>query len=914
MASQTLSGPFICLTLHLKPTRFCTLIVALLVGVSVHAQGNGISVGQPKVYDNQSLMIMLDQLNERLSQVTVIDQQSLAKALGYTQGSQQQDVVTNFNASVSLTPKALTDTSSDNSNLPSSPSDSTKSGSSNSSGKTSSTGGSNTSALPELLTAPAYKPDYGENSIDLLSDQVDLTYQIFNLRMLLERSVTDRLLSGAPRRQAVVSFNITVDPPENARDAAAYVEITLSSKKGPISLVASMPQEKTYNATSLSSSSNAYGGSAVAKIISISYNQRKRNQIFYLYRDSDTLALERSPVGNSVTFGWVFRPVLGRRSVSPGMRQMFAVIALPDQDLVGDEVKEKPSYPTVEVQARTYWLHYDRNSSTTAVHGYRGFWNWSAKRPPIAEEHGLDNIQTLPTDAIENGLGPTIRHVQLFQTTNGNTVLQISGTNFFSGTTVTIGDRTFAGPQDGLYLKSSETMLLTTSSGTLSKALSAVVNGRYGPAVPLYPKASTRGIVIAESKLSPVGPNFTKVEVTLGDPDEHQDFAPSMIEDFPNLVLTLNGTPIPYPPEIAETTDAIAPYPRRRRYVIATTKVPNSLLHSRDNRVGIVFPLLGQNWSAESLIYDADEVQITRMTTGQSATLLISRPGIEFNKPWQLILDGSYSLTDPVAPALVADDETKKKRSSTPPSPPVQFSRLLPCQRKIKTPDDPNNLILDKTDPNRCYTLKIVADSKFLANYQKLILVSDTGYLQILDMPTAASEKPAASAPPTVTLVNPPTVELNEVVTVTITGTGLSAVKQVSFEGKPLSFWTAPTKTQSPGSTNTPASSAGAASTPASPSAETTSKTEQIEVLLSRDVTGKTGRQALLLQVDAKNMAPATITVTPVATGTPKTTTPNSASPSPETPKSATPNEKTPNTTAPSSDVSGSTTPKPKTE
>ena len=264
------------------------LAIVFLLGVpaSLLAQGNGISVGQAKVYDNQSLMILLDQLNARLSQVQVIDQQSLAKALGQLQGSQQQDVTSSLNASVSLTPKAATDGASNASNPGSSTGDSSKSSSSKSASPESS---SSTSALPELLAAPAYKPDYGENSIDLLSDQVDLTYQIFNLRMLLERSVTDRLKDGSPRRQVVVSFNISIDPPSNARDAAAYVEITLSTPRGPVSLVASMPQEKTYNATSLSSSSRAFGGSAVAKIISVSYNMRKRSQIFFLYRDSDTL-------------------------------------------------------------------------------------------------------------------------------------------------------------------------------------------------------------------------------------------------------------------------------------------------------------------------------------------------------------------------------------------------------------------------------------------------------------------------------------------------------------------------------------------------------------------------------------------------------------------------------------------------
>ncbi|HYL62540.1 MAG TPA: hypothetical protein VE077_07955 [Candidatus Methylomirabilis sp.] len=191
-------------------------------------------MGQPKVYDNQSLTIMLDELTARLHQVQTIDPQALAKALGLIQGSQQQDVTREFNASLSLTPKAATDTSKTSS---SSASDSGKTGNS-----TSSASPSTSSALPELLAAPSHKPDYGENAIDLLSDQVDLSYQIFNLRMMLERAVSDRLwertaqdkpVERPPRRQAVVSFNISLDPPAYAHDAAAYVEITLSTERGP---------------------------------------------------------------------------------------------------------------------------------------------------------------------------------------------------------------------------------------------------------------------------------------------------------------------------------------------------------------------------------------------------------------------------------------------------------------------------------------------------------------------------------------------------------------------------------------------------------------------------------------------------------------------------------------------------------
>jgi hypothetical protein len=810
------------------------------------AQGNGITVGQPKVYDNQSLTIMLDELNARLNQVKAIDPQALAKALRLTQGSQQTDVSRSFDISLSLTPKAATSGSSDTSNSSSASSGSGSSSDKGNSKSDSSSSGSasNGSALPDLLAAPSYKPDYGENAVDLLSDQVDLTYQIFNLRMLLERSVTDRLKDGSPRRQAVVSFNISLDPPANARDAAAYVELTLCTDQGPISLVASMPQEKTYNATSLSSSSTAFGGSAVAKIISVGYNQRKRSQTFFLYRDSDTLALERHSVGNSVTFGWVFRPVLGRRSVSPGMRQMFAVIALPETDLLGDGKTEAAGSPHVKVRAKTYWLHYDRNTATTVTHP--GFWDWSAKKLPGSESLELPDIQPLPTDSIETALNPRIESVQVFQTTNGNTVLQIGGRNFFTGTTVTIGDKTFAGPQDGLFIKSSQTILLTASADVLSRALNAVVNGRYGPAVALYPHASPNGIVIAKSKLKPKGPSFSQVELIIGDADPTKDLNIADVQDFPNPILSLNGSQIPYRPALSSTSDKILDKDTAHNYIVATVEIPNSLLHSRDNRAGVLFPLLGEKWFAEDLIYDADEVQISRMTDGSNSTLLISRPGYEFNGNWRLVLDKTYPVTSPVtkAPTPAAKPPAKGKPVADKTVPPIEFSRVTACK-------DPNN----SRDTNWCSALKIVAESKFLGNYQKLILISDTGYAQILDVPAAkpaAKETPAA--PPRTTGISPSTVGLNEVVTVTITGSGLDAVKQITFEGKPLTFWAAPGKEKS---------------TDAEPAANpdaTPAKTSQIQVLLSRDVTGKEGRQELLLQVDAKNMSTVALMVAPAPT------------------------------------------------
>ena len=374
-----------------------------------------------------------------------------------------------------------------------------------------------------------------------------------------------------------------------------------------------------------------------------------------------------------------------------------------------------------------------------------------------------------------------------------------------------------------------------------------------------------------KSKIAPNGPSYSTVEIIVGDGDPTKDLTVAQIQDYPDLILTLNGAQIPYRPEVGDTADTIARYPRRR-YVIATVKVPNTLLHSKDNRAGIIFPLLGERWSAEDLIYDADEVQVTRMAAGKTTTLLISRPGIEFNDQWRLILDRTYPLTPPAnvepvtakkpgtdkkpATAKKAATDKKPESKAQPPAPAVQFSPVLPCQ-------DPKVA----NDKNRCYMLKIVADPKFLNDYQKFILVADNGYAQVVDIPAAAPQKEAApSTPLSVTTVVPNTVGLNEVVTVLITGTGLDAVKQVSFEGKPLTFWAVPDKEKS-----TDTSTAIATAPVPSTGDPTTAKKTQIQVLLSRDVTQKEGRQEVLLQVDAKNVATGLVTVgpSPAATTSP---------------------------------------------
>jgi hypothetical protein len=586
-----------------------------------------------------------------------------------------------------------------------------------------------------------------------------------------------------------------------------------------------MPQEKTYNASALSSSSTAFGGSAVAKIITIGYNQRKRSQTFFLYRDSDTLAIERQPVGNSVTFGWVFRPVLGRRSISAGMRQMFAVVALPETDLSSDVAAS-----SLSVSAKTYWLHFDKGTLTTLRHP--GFWDWSAKRLPPGTTTTFASVDVFPTAPVEAALHPTVRSVQLLHTTSGSTVLQIEGENFFTGTTVTIGDKTYRTTDDGLFLKSSQTMLLTANADTLSHSMNAVVNGRYGKSVSLY-NVSPAGITIVP-RLNPDGLKFTELVLQIRSGDPAGSLTRAQIDNFPRPLVTLNGATVPYPltlQDISENVSGAAG--ATRTYILATVTVPNSMLQARDNRVGVIFPLIGNKWYAETVVYDDTGVQIARISGGKTTTLLISRPGIQFTGNWRLLLDKTYDL---------ADDQPIKAVVKPKEPTPTSFTRLVQCK------DSKHN-----TAPG-CYVVKLVADTKFLSDYKKLVLIADNGYVETLDLPAAGPAADKPSTPPKITGVKPSTVGLNEVVTVTIAGSGLDAVKQVSFEGKPLTFWTANNKDAEGEQPNVPD--------------ETTGKGTELHVLLNRDVTGKEGHQELLLQVDSKTFVTTAIAVSPAPTAT----------------------------------------------
>lgn len=668
------------------------------------AKSNGINVGRAKIYDNRTLTLMLEGLSEELRNKQFFDQASLAKALGYFQGSRSQESVSTLSVSTLPIPGVTHDVTNttgmtsgtESSDTASAGTTSTTSNTAKQTGgssgnlvdKTTTTQAAIAPQLPTLdsLTAlSAMAPTYGEQSGDLLNDQVNLTYQIFNLRMLLERSLSDRLLHyGKPRLQAVVGFNISIDPAQIHTDAAAVVEITVERAEGSepdgMSLVSLMPQEKTYNATALSSKSNAYGGTAVAKVVQVGYNQRNRDQTFYLYRDSDTIAFERPAVpsaSNKVTFGWVFRPVLGRRSTSPERRQLFAVLALPDADeppaagkTANEAEKVAAALKKLKIGVHTFWRKFDRDTMTTFTDDDSNrrtkalyFITAGLARPLYlngkSERFSDYELDVPPTNIYQERLGPDVRHVWWTPVGTKSALVTAEGQNFFTGTQVALGDKLYATPADGLTIRSIQTMELLAPLDAVASG-PATVMGRYGKAIALLEKepqvsspaaeggeadlASLPRVEIATVHLGPSLSGSRVLELALKqvDPVRHQsiDLTSAGLPKSSPLV-TVNGRTFVPPYEVRDEfreidnepqaddcnpkaddsepkADGNKPSPPatvKRKVVTLKLDVADTLIGPVPSAaVRIAWPFRGAQWTASKRLYDPiTEFQIIRL-------------------------------------------------------------------------------------------------------------------------------------------------------------------------------------------------------------------------------------------------------------------------------------------------------------
>jgi hypothetical protein len=474
---------------HWQMLLFILVVVALAVAAYVDWQfvvlerrgprdtvGNGITIGLAKAFDNRSLSLRIERLSNSLAQMKVLDQKATDN-IGKMQGQTSSVSVQTFTldakagalpaATASTEKPATTAAGADAKGSPAASSDASK-----------------TETKSEVAVAAG----------DILNEQLNLASQILNLQTLYERSLTDRLIGRNVRLQTVLGFQVSITPPAGFENCVAIVEVAVRMRPDPnliekviipgdahgVSLVAMIPQEKTYNAQSISANSQSIGGSAVASVMTLGLTSKGETRQLFVHRDSDTLAFERSPnnepalfgEGDAIVFGWEFRPVLGRKAVSAGMRQMFAVIALP----VPDE-SEYNGVIAVQIKTRSYWRRYNSRNQTTAPK-----WHWFPRT--IDGSRSIDSkIQELAipnTAKIQANLEPKVTKISWVNSGFDRATVLVKGENFFPGTKVLAGGKVHKEDDNTLTLKSDQAVEFETTLAAIVSG-DSVLSGRFGP-------------------------------------------------------------------------------------------------------------------------------------------------------------------------------------------------------------------------------------------------------------------------------------------------------------------------------------------------------------------------------------------------------------------------------------------------
>lgn len=401
---------------------------------------NGITVGEPKVYDDALLQQMLQAAEARLASLQFIDQASIAARLGSVTGASQQ--VSSFGLNIQGAPVPQTVTTSKGATETTTQSQQATPTTTTNNLQTVSTQPAQdvtttrAAFAPPPVTTPApataLPTTFSVSASDILNEQAQLTAEVSGLRLLTAGSLTD-----AFKFKTTLGFPITVITDKRYKDAVAVVEVeveplqSLSTEPHEIlpSIQTLLPREKTYNVATITDKSSAISGGVATQLLGVSASFMRARRTYYLVQDQDTVALTFRPEASQRTgFMWEFRPVLGQRYVKSGLKQTFVQLAFNvPPDAIAGEIGR--------ITVRSYWRKYDR---TRGVHGEiirnslnEQVVNYDIPKIKLISKPGVFN----PRDSMED-LG------------GGQMLIKLEG-RFLQGTNIRIGS-TILAEGDGL--------------------------------------------------------------------------------------------------------------------------------------------------------------------------------------------------------------------------------------------------------------------------------------------------------------------------------------------------------------------------------------------------------------------------------------------------------------------------------
>jgi hypothetical protein len=434
---------------------------------------NGIFVTNLEQYDDATLQSMLEAARIRLAGMSVLDASTVSARIGGLQGasSSNSGFAVNVNGpslpGVSTTANSGgTTTQSTNGTSQQLSSGTTNNGTTTTTG---SSGNSQTTTLtvtqptsqsgattnnssttttpsqtvtttqsavtPTAPTAPtqagfSLPSGFNPSASDILTEQLQTTSDIMAFQLLLTPSLTSRYMSvpengtmkTLARRRVTIGVPVDIEGAGQHRDEVAEVTLTVKSTsdsfaKGSPIVTTLLPQEKTYNVAAVTNHTASIGGGIATSIMSVGATWLWGHQTYYVVKDQDTVAYQRSSADDETTvFGWQFRPTLGRHYVKDGPRRVYVQLAFPF-DGTGD---------IGSVVVTTAWRKYDTR------HGV------IAKNAQTQEEAAMS-----PDFVVQNyDLKPQPSNANLVDNADGTVTVHIEG-SFAAGTVIESGAHTY---------------------------------------------------------------------------------------------------------------------------------------------------------------------------------------------------------------------------------------------------------------------------------------------------------------------------------------------------------------------------------------------------------------------------------------------------------------------------------------
>jgi hypothetical protein len=502
-----------------------------------------------------------------------------------------------------------------------------------------------------------------------------------------------------------------------AGEAAKASAAATAEAKSSVSLVALIPQEKTYNAQSFSSSARSIGGSAVASVLTLGYTSKGESRQLFIHRDSDTIAFERHPNAGPkffnegpfpTVFGWEFRPVLDRPTVAAGTRQMLAVIA------VSAPEKSESEQVTLEIKTRSYWRRYNRKKQTSSIRW--SLFPWKVDASNVQES--VVSLDVPNTAKIQDDLKPTVTKIKWVNSGPDRATVIVMGANFFSGTRVVIGGVVLREEDGSLILKSNQALEFETAIGALSNG-DAVLSGRFGSSFHLKVPEEERpvtGLFMERAQIKPF--RYTKsfrITIDITGKDKNNDDVDLTLLDLqklPEAILFVGNEPVPMPYDYsnvdpgrqAGTGNPGDPPTTDKKFVRVAAWIPAKTL-TKSPSLAFRVPFCGIDYQA-SLPVVFSEPTVTRMgTNGDYSVFRIAQSPL-LGSPLRVELDRVYE-EEPWIPNPIGTPDPQ-------PMPKLVRISKLDCRFLVPTEivSKYQNLVVRTTGDAEPYLLPIPVEEK----------------------------------------------------------------------------------------------------------------------------------------------------------------------------------------------------------